>query len=82
MITMENLDYWSTRCIKLDPENTVENMKHLKIQHLSNNLKNTAAVSSTQKKFKTQNILCWSLSVNMPSSPPEGQTNSKFDDKY
>ena len=30
-------------------------MKHLRTQHLSNNLKNTAAVSSTQKNTDLRN---------------------------
>ena len=55
MIIMDNRDYWSTRCMKLDPKNTVKNMKHLKIQHLSNNPKNTAAVSCTPKNTDFRN---------------------------
>ena len=50
-------------------------MKHLKIQHLSSNPKNTAAVSSTQKNTdfrnsKPKRILHLSLTVNMPSPSP------------
>ena len=50
-------------------------MNYLKIQHLSNNPKNTAAVTSTQKNTdfrnsKPKKILRWSWSVNMPSPPP------------
>ena len=38
--------------VKTGPKNTVENMKHFKIQLLFNNPKSTAAVISTQKKYR------------------------------
>ena len=58
MIIMENRDYLSTRCIKLDPKSTVKNMKHLKIQHLSNNPKKIQQLRAVPKKiqiFQIQN---------------------------
>ena len=48
VIIKKNCDYRSTWWIKLDQKNTVKNMKHLKIQYLFNNPKNTAALTSTQ----------------------------------
>ena len=41
--------------IKLQPKNTVQNMKHLKIQHYLTTLKNTAALGSTQKNTDLRN---------------------------
>ena len=70
---MKNCVYWSTWWIKLYPTNTFWNIEHLKIQHLLDNPKNTAAMTSAQKyrfsKFETPKILRWCLSANMPSPP-------------
>ena len=54
-IIMETNDYWSTWWIKLDSKNTVENIKHFKIQLLFCNPKNTADVTSTQKNTDFRN---------------------------
>ena len=57
-------------------------MKHLRIQHLFNNPKKYSSCDQYPKnykfsKFKTQKILRWSLSVNMPSPPP-GNSNERL----
>ena len=55
---MKNYVYRSTWWIKLDLNNTVENIeKHLKIQHLFDNPKNTAVMTSIQEVqiFEIQN---------------------------
>ena len=59
MTVMENRNYRSTaRRIKLDPKNTVKNMKLLKYSIYLTTKKNTTAVSSTQRiqisKFNTR----------------------------
>ena len=43
--------------MKPDPKDTVENVKHLKIQHLFDNPKNTATMTNTKKIqiFQIQN---------------------------
>ena len=38
--------------MKLDPKNTVETLKQLKIQYIFNNPKSTSAVISKKKKYK------------------------------
>ena len=63
--------------MKLNPKDTVENVKHLKIQHLFDNPKNTESMTSSQKNTdfpnsKPTKILCLPLLVNMPSPPPGG----------
>ena len=40
---------------RIGPKNTVEDIKHLKIQHLFDNPKNTAALTSTQKNTDFRN---------------------------
>ena len=39
----------------LDPKNTVETLKHLKIQHIFNTLKSTLALVSAQKNTDLRN---------------------------
>ena len=63
--------------MKLDPKNTVKNMKHLRIEHLFNNPKKFSNCDQHPKKmqiFEIQNPKKYSvadpLSVNIPSSPP------------
>ena len=70
-------DCWSTWWIKLAPKNTIENIKHFKIQFSFNNPKNTVAVTSKNigsGNSKPKNILRWSLSVNMASLFPGKRT--------
>ena len=51
---------------KTGPKNTVENMKHFKIQLIFNDPKNTAAVSSTQQKYR---FLKFKTQKNTPLIP-------------
>ena len=69
--------------IKLDPKNTVKNIKHLRIQHLFNNPKRYSSCDQYPKKVTNfrnsdpKKILRWSLSVNM-TSPTPGNLNERL----
>ena len=52
MIIMDNRDYWSIYHIKLDPKNTVTNMKHLKYSIYLTTTQKYSSCEKYPKKYR------------------------------